>query len=378
MPSPDLLESAGQRAAFRPVPAPPSLHDLTAEVGRRRTKKRRTIGGGLVALALVVGLPVGASFIGSDEPDVVTFAADDVDSASVSEGVVALQPAETSSTSTSTSSTSSTSTSVPEDSSSDADLGPLAGMDEDNFTLTVKSSEMSISVEVITGGDAAERANAAEAAADSTQTIDDVTVWRSNEGDQTTASAFLDGETFISVTGPTNEIDEVLDLVTGYSENSMNLFDGEFELDGEFEFDDDFRFDFDGDGLPEDLDEFFDDLKFPGVDQEVMDEFRQQMKEFSECMQPTFERSGDSATIEIPDCDPPGFEGLIAPGLSEFFDGEDFDIEYFGDLFKDRDLHDITKDLDDLLDDVFDDADDALKAAEDALKDAQDALEDAE
>ena len=121
MPSPDLLESAGQRAAFRPVPIPPSVDELTAEVDRRRTNRRRAVGGGIAALALVVGLPLGASLIGEDQPaDVVTFAADDVAGDAVSEGAVAVQPAETSTTSTSTTTT------TPEDSDADADLGPFA------------------------------------------------------------------------------------------------------------------------------------------------------------------------------------------------------------------------------------------------------------
>ncbi len=382
MPSPDLLESAGQRAAFRPVPIPPSVDELTAEVDRRRTNRRRAIGGGIAALALVVGLPLGASLIGGDQPDdVVTFAADGVAGDSIGEGAVAVQPAETS-TSTST-------TTTPEDSDADADLGPFAGIDEENFDLSLNFGDTSFSIAVITGGDAAERAAAAEAAADSTRTVDDETVWLDEQGDETTASAFFDGETFVSVTGPTSDIDQVLDLVTEHADGPMQFFDlKDFSEDFDIPegvFDDNFELDLDGDGLPEDFDTFFDgdglpedfDTFFdglPGVDDAAMEDFRQEMEEFSECMQVELDRSGDSLTIEIPDCDLPGLEGVITPGLNKFFDGEGVDS-----FFDDRLLEDLFDEgeLDDLLDDAFGDAEDALKDAEDALKDAEDALEDA-
>ncbi len=363
MPSPDLLESAGQRAAFRPVPIPPSVDELATEVDRRRTNRRRAIGGGVAALALVLGLPLGASLIGDGQPaDVVTFAADDVIADTASDAAVAVQPAETSTTSTS-------STTTTPDSDADTDLGPFAGIDREDFDLSMNFGDTSFSIEVVTGGDAVDRAAAAEAAASSIRTIDDETVWLDEQGDKTTAAALFDGDTFVSVTGPTSNIDQVLDLMTEHADGPIDLFDLEdfserFDIPDDI-FNGDLEFDFDGDGVPEDLDKFFEDGTFPDFDDEAMNDFRRQMDEFAECMQSELDRSGDSTTIEIPDCDLPRLDGVITPGFSEFFDGQTF-----GDLFDEDSLDDLTKDLDDLLDDAFDDAEDALKEAEDALEDA--------
>ena len=374
MPSPDLLESAGQRAAYRPVPMPPALDDLVHEVDRRR-KKRRLIGGGVGALSLALALPFVTSFVTNDEPDVVTFATEDAGASSVSDSPVAVQPA-------ATSTTTSTSTTTPAESSSD--FGPFAGMDEENFDLSLNFGDTSIAIEVITGGDAADRAAAAETAATTTRTIDDETIWLEEVGDQVTAAAFFETDTFVSVTGPADDIDRVLDLVTEHANGPVQFFDpsefaNRFDLpeglfDDDLDFDGDLNFDFDGDGLPEDLDSFFENGVFPGLDDAAMEDFRREMDEFSECMRIELDRNGDSATIEIPDCDFPGLDGLITPGLSEFFDGQDFDSKDFDSLFSGDVLDEITKELDDLLDDAFDDA---LADAQDALKDAQDALDDA-
>lgn len=396
MPSPDLLESAGQRAAYRPVPMPPPLEDLATEVDRRR-KKRRAIGGTLAALSLVVAIPVGVSLVSNDQPDVVTFATEDGDRGSVSESPVAVQPAETS-----TSTTPSTSTSTTVVSDADAPSGPFAGMDDDNFDLSLNFGDTSISIEVITGGDAADRAAAAEAAADTTRTIDDETIWLDEQGDQVTASAFFDDETFVSVTGPADDIDRVLDLVTEHANGPITFFDpsdfaDRFDLpDGLF--DGDFELDLDGDGLPDDFDELFNDGQLPGFDDQAMEDFRKQVEKFSECMRIELDRSGDSASIEIPDCDIPGINGLVVPNAGDLFDGKGFDEFFSSELFDeklfdtelfDREFPDgeifegLHNELDDLLEDVekdiedaFGDADSARKDAEDASKDAQDLLDD--
>lgn len=256
MPSPDLLEAAGHRAAFLPVPMPPSVDDLSQEVGRRRTKKRRIVGGGAAALALVLAVPLGLSLVGNDQPNLVTLASETSDGDAVGQPATAVQSAETSSTT----SAPTLATNTPEGA---AATGPFAGMSDENFDLSLNFGDISISIEVITGGDAPERAGAAESSADSARTIDDETIWLDEDGDDVTASALFDGQTFVAVTGPGDDIDRVLDLVTEHANGPVQFFDptefaDRFDLP-EGIFDEDFTFD--DEALKGLLDELQDDIK---------------------------------------------------------------------------------------------------------------------
>ena len=76
MPSDDVLEAAGRRAAFRPVPTPPSIDSLAKEVDRRRTKRRRVVGGVAAAAIAVIAIPLAVVLIDDGQPDVVTLGSD--------------------------------------------------------------------------------------------------------------------------------------------------------------------------------------------------------------------------------------------------------------------------------------------------------------
>jgi len=309
MPSPDLLEAAGRRAAFRPVPTPPSIDELASEVGRRRTKKRQIVGALAAAVALVVAIPLGASIISAEEPDVVTLASDGEapdPPDQIGQAPVAVEPAETSSTTTS-----STTTTVVVDNN----RAPIITADGENFDLALEFGDVPFAIEVIGGEGASESAAAAAADADRTRTLDDVTVWIDEQGDQVTASALID-DSFVAVTGPADEVERILDLVTQL--DVADSFD-------RFAFPDEM---FDGD-FPFDMDEFFEDGEWPGVDQESIDELRKEFEAFSECMQLEFDLEDDPRTIEIPDCEFPGIDGMFGPNLDELFDGRfDLDLEF--------------------------------------------------
>lgn len=250
MPSTDALERAGQRAAYRPVPAPPSIDSLTAEVGRRRTKRRRAVGGGVAALAAVVAIPFGVATLNDSQPDVVTLATDDGSAPAEAAAVGAQVGPDTSTTVAPT-----TTTLAPN--ADDARRGPLflPEFGEDGtFDLELDLGEGSFSLEVTNGEDAADRAAAAGEAAEESRVIDDLTVWLDDQGDRTTASALIDETTFIEVTGPTDKIERVLDLVTQFSEGSFGFFGHEdFELPENF---------FDSEGFMFDPEQFFNGEEF--------------------------------------------------------------------------------------------------------------------
>lgn len=351
MPSNDYLEAAGRRAALGPVPTPPTIDELTAEVGRRRNKRRKVIGGAMAALVAVIALPIGVALVSDDQPDAVTLATDDGEEISSEEPAGLASQVEPSTTSTTAAPSSSTETTV-----TDAPLdppegrGPFAGLNDENFDLQLNLGDESFAIAVISGDDAAARAADAQAAADETRQIDDQTVWIKNDGDEVTASALFDDETFVEVRGPKEQIERILDLVSEHADGPVMFFDpSEFAE----------RF-----GLPEGL---FDSDGFPGEDFSFEDfpfeegespffpffedgtfrDFENEMKDFAECMNVTVDRSGTTTKIEIPDCDLPNFDSFLDEGPFKDFplDLENLDLENL--------------DLDDLFDGLMQHPEDA-------------------
>lgn len=327
MPSPDLLEAAGRRAALGPVPTPPSIDSLVAEVGRRRTKRRKVAGGAIAALVAAVAIPVGVMLVDDDQPNVVTLASDDGAELSSGDpaGVAQVEP---SSSTTSVAASSSSETPSPSSTDDAVRRGPFAGLSDENFDLRLDLGDESFSIVVISGDDAAARAADAEAAADETRDIDGQAVWIARSGDEVTASAFVDGETFVEVHGPEVEIDRILDLVAEHANGPVMFFDpGMFAerfdlpeglLDGEGFFGEGFSFDADD---------------FPFFEDGALDEFENSMKDFTDCMEVTVDRSGSTTVVEIPDCELPDLGQLFGDGsfddfpfdLENLFDGLDMD-----------------------------------------------------
>lgn len=340
MPSTDVLEAAGRRAALGPVPAPPSLDALNAEVDRRRTKKRRAVGGGIATVAALVAIPLGVAFVGNADPE-VNVATEGVAEATSDEPASLAAPIDSSQPVPE-----GTATSLPPldaiESTPGASLerGPFDGLNDENFDLDLNLGDMSFSIEVISGDDAAGRAAEAEAAADETRDVDGQAVWIDNQGENIAASAMFDDETsdhstFVQVTGPAEQVERILGLVTEHANGPVRFFDldgfaDRFDLpegvfDGEGAFDGDFPF---GEDFP--LAPFFEDGS--------LDDFRAEMEDFAECMDITVDRTGETTSIEIPDCEFPQLDGL-------------FDGEAFGNLPFDFDrlLDDLPENMDELF-----------------------------
>ena len=275
MPTPDLLESAGRRAALGPVPAAPSLDALSAEVDRRRSRHHKIVGGVAAALVVALAIPAALVLADNDQTDLVTLASNDGIELSSDEptGLAAqVDPAPT--TTTSVVATSSTAASASSTTQQIQGRGPFLGFNDENFDLRLDLGDESFSIAVISGDDAATRAAEAEASADETRQIDEQAVWIDNNGDEVTASALIDGETFVEVRGPQEQIDRILDLVAEHANGPVTFFDPGgfaewFELpegffDNEGLFGDDFTFD--AENFP-----FFQDGALDGLDLENLD-----------------------------------------------------------------------------------------------------------
>lgn len=303
MPSTDHLEAAGRRAALGPVPTPPTIDALNAEVGRRQNRRRNVFSGVVVALVAAVAIPVSVALIDNDQPDLVTLASDGGAELASSDPAGLPDQVEPSTTSTSAAPTT---TSATEETVS---RGPFAGLNDENFDLRLDLGDESFAIVVISGDDAAARAVQAEAAADETREIDDQTVWIANNGDEVTASALFDDETFVEVRGPKQQIERILDLVSEHMNGPVMFFDPtEFAkrfdlpdgfLDREGFFGEDFSF------------EGQDNPLFPLFEDGTFDEFQNEMKDFAECMEITVDRSGSTTKVEIPNCELPQLDSLF-------------------------------------------------------------------
>lgn len=353
MPSTEALEAAGRRAALGPVPNPPSLDTLVAEVDRRRSRRRRIVGGVAAALVAAVAIPSAAFLVDDGRADVVTLASEDGDESLTSDAGSVIpealsseagstepasatpqaEPAETSApTTVADAATDDAVSATPSEDSIDG--GPLAGLSDENFDLRLDLGDESFAIVVLHGDEALSRADDAATAADETRQIDGQTVWLDERDDELAVSALFEGETFVQVTGPRDQIERILDLVTQYAEGPLRFFDLE-GLGEQFDLPEGFL---DGEGLFDENSPFADgDLPF--LEDGALDDFRGEMEEFGECMDITIDRSGSTTTVEIPDCELPTFDGL------------------FDDL-----LGDLPFDLEGLFDDLADDAVDSASS----------------
>lgn len=333
------------------------------------------IGSGIAAVAALVAIPIGVALAGGDDSNVVNVATGEGTEVTSDEPSGLAAPSDASNTDAASSETAdgTPTTLAPLDAIDDTTdalgRGPFAGLNDENFDLRLDLAGMNFSIEVVSGDDAASRAAEAEAAADETRDIDGQAVWIDERGDELAASAFFDDEssddpTFVQVVGPAEQVERILELVTEHANGPVRFFD----LDGFAE-----RFDlpegvFDGEGFPFEDGEYPFGERFPfGEDfpfaegefpfeqffeEGTLDEFRSSMQDFAECMDITVDRSGETTSIEIPNCELPQLDGLfggeafgnlpfdtdgllegLPEDLNELFDGfpEDLD-ELFGDL----------------------------------------------
>ncbi|MGI9605185.1 MAG: hypothetical protein ACR2P0_03515 [Acidimicrobiales bacterium] len=266
MPSTDDFSSAGARAARQPVPLAPPITDLQAEVGRRRTRRRRAVGSSIAGIALLAAIPIAASQIGEDAepPSLFTAAADDAAPAVTAAAAAQTTTVAPADETDDTSSDSGESHARPR-------IFTLPPFGDGDFDFTF--GDLSFSLRTVTGPEAATEATTAEVAATETREIDGQTVWIATEGDTTTVSALVEGETFIEVEGPTEHIDTLLEFAT----NNAVPFEG-FPFQGFDEHDvpEGFPFgnleEFFPDGLPESFGEFpegfpFAEGEFPDLEE---------------------------------------------------------------------------------------------------------------
>jgi hypothetical protein len=286
MPSTDDLHDAGARAAGQPVPLP-SIDGLSAEVSRRRNRRRTLIGSSIAGVVLLAAVPFAAAQLGDDEvPSLLTSAQDGEapDTTIEAPTTTAAAPAE---------GTDDTDADPDghHDDEHDNDHDGLDGMDRHHdfdldFTL---DDNFSFAIRGVGGDEAAAAAADAEARADETRTIDELTVWIDRNGDTTTVSSLVEPTQFVEVTGPSDSIESLLDMIT--NNGAMFGFGGDFDFGSEFDI------------TP------FEDFLTP----EMREEFERMRDQFG-----TFE-FGEPG--ELPDFESlPDFENL--PNLDEFLTPE--------------------------------------------------------
>ena len=250
------------------------------------------IGSSLAALLLVaVALPIGLTMRGTTTVQTVA--------AGTGQTAPAAQPADPAPA---------PGVALQDDAQDDADGVRVELRAGDDFALTIQ---------VISGDNAASEASDAAASATETLEVDGITVWVEGSGDERTVSTLVEPDEFVRVTGPADDLDRLIDVlrnggfdmrgdrqglglgdpewetffeqfengdfsfdIDGLDIDGLNLddllkdFDGNFSFDGEFPFEDfqgfgdleeffgpngsfDFEHNFDGDFPFGDLDQFF-------------------------------------------------------------------------------------------------------------------------
>ena len=322
MPSPDDLTQAGRRAAARPVPMP-TIDEIESRAAERRTHRR--IAMGVSGLAVAIAVIAGAVIVrdGGEPVDTVAglAAADDTaevapdsDRSGAEEGVIDDSGSE----------------------SAAADDGlPVEGTANVELRL---ADDLWLSAEVVRGEDAAVRAETAAADADETREVESSTVWISRDGDRATVSSLVEPDVFVTVTGPTDLLDHLVDALDRGVLIAPGLHFGEEVPDALKGF---FDREFSGG-----LEEFFGE----GFDPETFD-FE---KFFSESFDPDafnfdFEGFGEGF-------DPDAFDfDFDFEGLGESFDAEDLDSLFESFRFRlDERLGELPFSLDDFPSDAAD------------------------
>lgn len=199
MPLTTDLEGAGRRAAVQPVPAAPALATLEQQAGRRRSK-RRALGGGMAVLALVaMGVPIALSLRLATPTQTVSagpLAQQIAPPASQVDDSDGSQPAGAAGT------------------QSVASAQDDTQEEEGEATFDLRyGPDLSLSIKVLRGEGAEQAAATAEAGADETRTVDDITVWIARDSDVVTVAGLVEPGTYVEVTGPADQLDRLLDVL---------------------------------------------------------------------------------------------------------------------------------------------------------------------
>ena len=294
------LRAAGQRAANRSGPVVPPVDEIRTEVARLK-RRNRVMTGVIAALVLFLAIPVAfVAFDRTPEADVVTLA--DGASSPVEDSVapsvedptpVAAQLDDEELT---------------EDDQPDPTTAPVAspfGIElDDEIDIQIRSGEQDYGITVVSGDPAPARAAEAEAAADETRIVEDTTIWLDRQGEVTEASTFVDGETFLALTGPTSEVDELLTELEAFVGSAQQFFGDDFPFDPET-FAEDFPFDPEtfAEGFPFDPETFGEDSPLSQLlDEEQLDELFSELGSLSECLSPALESAESGGGFEIPEC----------------------------------------------------------------------------
>lgn len=208
----DDFQAAGDRAAVQPVAAGPSISTLELEVARRRGH-RRLVAVSALGLVVILGAASVAMLASANEPAQVV-AAGRPDAAA--------EP---------------TADDVPDVPATGAATGPVVGEDTgrtsagalvierlaagDGVTELEVSGHLSLGGEVkieirtIQGDGSAEAAEAAAATADEARQDGEIEIWIERKGDRLTASALVEPDKFVAVTGPAEMLDDLIEMITG-------------------------------------------------------------------------------------------------------------------------------------------------------------------
>jgi len=282
------LRAAGQRAANRSGPVVPPVENIRAEVARLQ-RRNRIMTGVVAALVLFLAIPVALiAFNRTSEPDVVTLADDTslpTDEPASNAEVPTPLAAQVDDADDEDPET--------EDTELEDRTGPFGIELDDEIDIQIRSGDQDYGITVVSGELAPGRAADAEAAADEIRVVDDTTIWLDRQGEVTQASSFVDGETFLAVTGPTAEVDELLTELEAFVETTQQFFGEDFPFDPET-FGEDFPFDPETFGEDSPLSRF--------LDEEQLDELLSEFGSLRECLEPALDSAESGGGFEIPDC----------------------------------------------------------------------------
>ena len=191
MPFDNDFQAAGRRAAMQPVPSPPPLAQLQENADKQKSK-RRLVGSGVAALAFIaVSLPLALSMQNSTTvQSVVAGTGQIAPAAQVDSPAPSTDPAPVSA--------------AAQDDSASGESGVRI-----EFSAGQGDEDISLSIKVLTGPEAAAAATDAAAEATETLDLDGLAVWVSGSGDQRTVAALVEPDEFVEVTGNADQLDRL-------------------------------------------------------------------------------------------------------------------------------------------------------------------------
>lgn len=208
----DDFQAAGDRAAAQPVAPGPSISTLELEVSRRRGHRRLVAVSGVGIVAILAAASVAMLAAVNEPAQIVTAGGQQANAEPTSDDSPSVRAAEP------------TVDPVVGDDSDRTSAGALVieGLAAGDGTTELEVSghlllggDVKIEIRTIQGDGSAEAAEAAAAAADETRQDGDLEIWIERNGDRLTASALVEPDKFVAVTGSAEVLDDLIEMITG-------------------------------------------------------------------------------------------------------------------------------------------------------------------